>query len=359
MAAIEHLHVVHVVCTKRIAGVERYVGDLARAFTSRGHQATVISRLDPSAFLPPGPDAVPVRNWRAAARRLRSIAGVDVVHTHLTEADVAGAWALRGRATPLVATRHFAMSRWSADDGQGSSILRAAGPLGSRLARSVDERVDVEIAVSRYVAEAAGGPCEVIHPGVDPVHDVAPTTERPDRMILLQRLESVKATELALDAWALADARTQGWTLGIHGDGRRRDTVIAHLHRLGLDDSVELHGHCDDVASVLASAAVLIAPAHGEPFGMSVVEAMAAGVPVIATAAGGHLETVGTVPGAVLVAGDAASLAAAIDRVAGDPDTRARVAAAQLEVQRARLTLDRHAADVEAVYRTVIEARCG
>lgn len=81
-----------------------------------------------------------------------------------------------------------------------------------------------------------------------------------------------------------------GWNLTLVGDGSQR----AHLQELIQHEQIEgvcWAGHVADVRPYLAQAGLLLAPAPGEPLGLSVLEAMAAGVPVVASLAGGHLET--------------------------------------------------------------------
>jgi glycosyltransferase involved in cell wall biosynthesis len=92
--------------------------------------------------------------------------------------------------------------------------------------------------------------------------------------------------------------------------------------------SVEFAGWSDDVEHELGAAGILLAPATAEPFGLSVVEAMAAGVPVVACAGGGHLETVGRVPAAPsFQPGDAGGAAAGLRSLLDDAVRQALSAA--------------------------------
>jgi glycosyltransferase involved in cell wall biosynthesis len=301
-------------------------------------------------------ELVRAATWRHAAWCVARLRHTDVVVVHTTASLVAAAVGLLGRTTPLVAVRHFSWRRWSDADGQGSRIARlcrptsgpatssptASGPATSSLTASspaapgllraavqrwVNGRVDVQVAVSRTVAAGIDGPAVVIHSGVQARPDRTPAAARPNRVVVLQRLEPSKATDVAMHAWALSGLRHQGWVLDVVGDGSCRDALVAQAAQLQLGESVVLHGHVADVAPMLDRAALLLAPCPDEPFGLSVVEAMAAGVPVVAAGGGGHIETLGAVEGAGLFTpGDPVAAAAVLDRLG--PDTQARQALA-------------------------------
>jgi glycosyltransferase involved in cell wall biosynthesis len=115
----------------------------------------------------------------------------------------------------------------------------------------------------------------------------------------------------------------------------------ADLHRLaaelGIADRLEMTGFRDDVSAELARLDVLVhASVIPEPFGQAVVEGMAAGLPVIATEAGGPAEVITNgVDGLLVPPDDRAALAAALRRLSNDPDLRARLGAAARQRARA------------------------
>jgi glycosyltransferase involved in cell wall biosynthesis len=105
----------------------------------------------------------------------------------------------------------------------------------------------------------------------------------------------------------------------------------------------------------MAAAGIFLAPRPTEALGLSVLEAMSAALPVVAAAAGGHLETVGTVRGAALFPpGDTRRLAGHLRRLADDAESRAASGRDLLDVQRARFTVESQAVATEAVYRSVL-----
>jgi glycosyltransferase involved in cell wall biosynthesis len=119
------------------------------------------------------------------------------------------------------------------------------------------------------------------------------------------------------------------WLVG----GAQRDTELAYMEELkalidgaGLAERVRLWGARDDVRELLAASDVYCQPnLEPEPFGLSLIEAMYAGLPVVTTGAGGALEIVDETCGALTPAGDADAVAAALRRLCGDTTLRDRL----------------------------------
>lgn len=376
MTAGAAMDITQVVLTGRFAGIERYVTTLAGAMASEGHWMRIVCP-DPAVMAAGSAttaqqsavEFVAATNWRRAAWVVARTRHTDIVHVHTTGSLVGAAVGLVGRSTPLVVTRHFAWRRWSDDDGQGRRIARLRDARPSRRSSSrrrpqwlraaaqrwVDRQVDGEVAVSQVVADGIGHGAAVIHPGVEQPAYRVPATQRRQSVLVLQRLEPDKATDVALRAWAASSLRHQHWILDVVGDGSQSNDLAAMIDRLAIADSVVMHGHADDVGPLLQRAALLMAPAPAEPFGLSVVEAMAAGVPVVAAASGGHLETLGRVDGAALfMPGDADGAAALLDRLGPDADARQDLADAQLAVQQQCFDLTRQVATMERFYRRMV-----
>lgn len=88
--------------------------------------------------------------------------------------------------------------------------------------------------------------------------------------------------DLLLDAWADVAPHHPGWTLRIYGAGLEEATLRAHCTELGLDESVEWMGSTDDVLGALRGASVFAQASRAEGFPITLLEAMAAGLPVAA-----------------------------------------------------------------------------
>lgn len=96
------------------------------------------------------------------------------------------------------------------------------------------------------------------------------------------RLSFEKGMDLLLDAWADAAPHHPDWVLRIYGAGLEEPTLRAYCTSLGLDDSVEWMGRTDDVLGALRKASVFAQASRAEGFPITLLEAMAAGVPVVA-----------------------------------------------------------------------------
>lgn len=336
------MHIVHLICSDKFAGVERYVGTLAPLQSARGARVTVVGGAEAPmrALLGEAIAFIPAVTVRDAARALRAIAaGVDLVNTHMTAADAAGILGSRGRALPLVSTRHFAAPRGS-------------NPLARRVLGALAGRFAAQISISAFVAGTIGEPSDVVLSGVADA-DGAPDRER--HVLMAQRLEREKDTDSALRAWARTRARGDGWRLRIAGTGAERAALEAAAAQLGLADSVEFLGQRGDVGALMASSGIFLATAPAEPYGLSVAEAMAHALPVVAADGGGHRETAGLVADAALYPpGDVAAAAALIDELAADADRRTSYGRALQDAQRSRLGEQRWADQTVAVYERVL-----
>jgi glycosyltransferase involved in cell wall biosynthesis len=132
-----------------------------------------------------------------------------------------------------------------------------------------------------------------------------------------------------------------------------KDAAAAPLRDLaragGVEDAVRFTGYVDDMPALYAAIDVLAAPSRWEGFGLMLVEAMAAGVPIVASAAGAIPEVVGDGPALLVPPREPAALGAAIRRVLSDPDAARAMAAAGRERATA-FSWDRSAERLEAVY---------
>jgi glycosyltransferase involved in cell wall biosynthesis len=156
---------------------------------------------------------------------------------------------------------------------------------------------------------------------------------------------------------AVARCRASGgWgaaRLALAGEAGWGDGLPAHVSRLGLDDAVSFLGPVPDgeLPALYAGAEAFVFPSLWEGFGLPVLEAMAAGAPVVASRRGALPEVAGDA--AVLTEPEPAPLAEALARVLGDAGLRERLRAAGLERARA-FSWQRTAAETLAVYRAAL-----
>jgi glycosyltransferase involved in cell wall biosynthesis len=338
------MRITHVIRSDSFAGVERYVCTAARRQDEFGHDVVVIggnAERMTEALTTTSVQWRPATTVRVARRQLRSTRSADVVHAHMTAGELAAATMLS--SSKVVSTRHFASRRGASLVGRG-----VAGLIAGRIA--------AQIAISTFVAEAVEGASTVVHPGTRDVRPWVPAANR-DRVVLVaQRLEPEKRTDLALRIWARSNLAGDGWRLQIAGSGAEEATLRALAIGLGVEDSCDFLGACVDVADRLMSAGVLMAPRHDEPYGLSVVEAMAAGLPVVAGAGGGHDETVGSCPGAVLLPiGEPIAGGRLLRNLALDVDRRDAYGAQLRVVQRERFSAEAQVDALTAVYRRALD----
>jgi glycosyltransferase involved in cell wall biosynthesis len=171
-------------------------------------------------------------------------------------------------------------------------------------------------------------------------------------------LEERKGHDVLLDAVAtLPDPRL---VVLIVGDGSQRDVLAARTAARGLGERVRLLGRVEDVTEILAAADVLAMPSRQEGLGVAALEAMAAGLPVIASRVGGLPEAVVDGATGVLVpVGDVGALAAAIASLAAGRDRARALGAAGAARVRERFTMAGMAAATLAVYRRLLDGQGG
>jgi glycosyltransferase involved in cell wall biosynthesis len=328
------------VCSPEFAGVERSLTYVAPELARRGHEVTVIGGA-PDQMQPPldnsGVTFVPAATIADAARRTSSFRSrrPDVVHSHMTAADLAAVMAWPLVRAPLVSTLHFAQPR-------GHTALRREAY------RLLPPCFRMQIAISAFVAQRCGTRTVVVPNGV-PAPEVS-TVAREPIVLVAQRLEPEKQTGLALRAWARSPLRHSGWHLEIAGRGAERAELETLATSLGVAGSVMFSGFVEDIGERMARASILLASAPSEPFGLSVVEAMAAGLPVVAAAGGAHTEILEGFDGQMFRPGDVDSCAVALTRLGTDSQLRSALSTRGSERYEQHFTIEHHVDRLLAVY---------
>ncbi|PRY49988.1 glycosyltransferase involved in cell wall biosynthesis [Geodermatophilus tzadiensis] len=337
-----------------IGGMQNHTATLTRCLDARGVRQTVVTaRLaGPRGTTPLGRGARVHRTGLPVPRlrQLWALAGllavlragrptpVDVVHAHQGE-DLAtlllGRLAARVHRCPLVVTLHCSVGHTLTGRGPKVRLLRA---LGGRVERGALCRADAVVVLTERTAAAVrddGVPADrlsTIPSGFDPSlftgspADVFPGVARP-RIGYVGRLAPQKSPGTLVEAFGRMREEA---ALVVVGDGPDR----ALVHRLAATSPatgrITLAGFVEHarVPAVLGSLDVLVLPSAYEEMGSVLTEAMAAGLPVVASRVGGIPEVVRHGDTGLLVPpGDVDALAAALDRVTGDAALRARLAA--------------------------------
>lgn len=342
-------------------GGERHLADLSLALAERGHEvyAASVPGSPLSAelsFLPEGRTfALSRRNYAKNLTRLAGFVrthGIEIVHAHAARDYHLAALAVRlASRSRLVLTRHalFPLRRIN------KHLLSGAGRV---------------IAVSQAVAESLkrngvieSSKIRVVHNGIDTDRFARPIAARDGDSPLLVgtvgHLAPIKGHDIFVRAAALIGERRRVVRFVVIGEDKSpqmdyRKVLESLVSELGLNGSVALPGWKDNIPGVLSSLTLFVSAARSEPFGLSIVEAMAAGLPVVAAASEGALEIIEDgVTGKLVPVGDPESLARAINNLLDDPVERSRLGRnAQLVAQ--RYSLARMASDTEQVYREVL-----
>jgi glycosyltransferase involved in cell wall biosynthesis len=288
-----------------------------------------------------------LRAMRAATRRALNGDRRAVVHAHW--------WFPAGLAAPpdrpCVVTLHGTDARLFSNP--------AARWLARRALRSPRVVTAVSTAVARLEIEAVGRPIGPDHISPMPLDQAAGSLAEPGGsqggggLVFVGRLTEQKRVGLALDALARLEPALR---LTIVGDGPDRSRLERRATELGLGDRVRFLGMIAPgaVGATLATADLFVFPAEAEGLGLSAMEALAAGVPVVAcTDGGGVLDVVSEPGGGRVAAPDPAALAKAIEELLADPGARRRARAAGEAWQR-RLAPEAVAARCETWYREAI-----
>jgi len=324
--------------------VGRAEGDLSSVARARGVEPIVIPELGRA--LHPMRDLVSLTKLVRLFRQLRP----DIVHTHTAKAGTLGRVAARLAGVPRsVHTFHGHALEGYFSPAATSFFLRVERVL----ARTTDRIITVSPRLRQtLLAMGIGRPeqVEVIPLGLDLDRflrmpggqaDLRPSLRIPAGTPVLGivgRLVPIKDHPTLLQALTLFPDGGQAPHLVVVGDGERREELQRLTRRLGLASRVHFLGWRDDLEAILSGLDVVICCSRNEGTPVALIEAMAAGVPVLSTEVGGvgdlvtHGETGWLVP-----PGDPSALARGIERLLGDPTLRRRLAGAARPV-----ALERH-----------------
>lgn len=279
------------------------------------------------------------RRW--LCRKLASFAP-DLVHAHLFHAMAATASLPRNRGVVRIATHHH-----------GDFLRQQRRVVEQLIDRVSGRRLDLVVAVSDAVrdfliSDYGYGSAQVLTIGNgwqgDVVHSRTPPAER-GVIVCVANFRPEKGHDVLLGAFQVV-RRERDARLVLIGDGPLRGKLMRKVQAMGMTADVDFVGRLDNVWPHLAEADVFVAPSLSEPFGIAVLEAMAAGLPVIASAVGGLQALVKDGETGYLVSpGDQSSLARKMVALLDSPDARSSMGAAAQEVaerMKMDVTVDRY-----------------
>jgi glycosyltransferase involved in cell wall biosynthesis len=339
---------------------------------ARGHRAVLVAHPEGVLYqrAREGDDLVPLAPRSevdlAAAWRLARVIAMhrpDVIHAHdphtVAMASMALSFGVGPKVPTLVASRRVdfhlqkhSFSRWKYR--QVACFIAASGAIADMLAADgipraritvVHDGIDVERVTHLPASDLHG---EFWFPRGAPVLvNVAALVPHKGQKFLVEAMARVRRT--------VPDAQ-----LVIFGEGELRAPLEAQIRDLGLDKHVVLAGFRDDVLALTKSADLFVMSSVTEGLGSTLLDAMAMGLAVVGTRAGGIPEAVEDgVTGLLVPPGNSEALGDAIVRLLGDPAARARMGTAGQARVAARFGVDRLVEGTLATYRRVRPAAAG
>lgn len=309
------------------------IGSMVHTFTMELRRARPDVRFAIVDTYGPGPFWLMPLYFGVALLRLAgcfALGRVDLVHVHMA---AFGSVLRKGMIVELARLFHVPVLL-HLHSGSLPGFFARRGPLGRNAIRRVIRSASEVVVLGEYWRDFVSTTFGVAARRISVLHNAAagptavPLREEggPVRLLFLGRLIPLKGLDVLLNALATDECRRRSWTLTVGGDGDM-DTYRALAHGCGLDDRVRFAGWLDQKGCRLAltEAQVLVLPSMVEGLPMSVLEAMAYGLPVVATSVGAVPDAVQHgATGLMVPPGDAAALSTALVRILDDRGLRRR-----------------------------------
>jgi len=366
-------------------GTERHVLSLARRIDRSGFSLSLITTAGGGSLYPEFSAHLPVTILGDAARsrrfrkgpveHLRTVATLsrlllrerpDIVHAYLPAANVIGPIAARLSGVPRVIVSKRAMAEYKAH----YPLLRRVEPLGNRLADVILVNSD---AVRRDVERTEGhwaGKFRRIYNGVAPIlpwmteekeafrrREEIPVDARV--VLCVSNFYPYKGHgELVEAAARIVPAFRNVIFLMVGRDAGAMEATRAHVRERGIEGSVRFVGSRTDVPDLLRASDLFVHPSREEGFSNAILEAMAAGLPVVACDVGGNPEAiVDGETGRLVPPRDPERFAGAMGELIADESKRKNFGEAGLRRSAERFSLDRMVGEMEALYESLARGR--
>lgn len=354
-----------ILCYPTSGGSGVVAAELGMALSARGHEVHLFSYRPPFRLRPhserfrwheisiPGYPLFEYPSYGMAAACKVAEVELDLLHAHYAYPHAVSAHLAKemsGGRLRTVTTLHGTDLLLV---GQDASFARAT--------RFGLERSDAVTAVSGFLRDKTGAwfdlarPIEVIPDFVDARH-FTPAPRAEATIVHVSNFRPVKRTADAVRAFYLV-RRHRPATLILVGAGPEEEGVRRLAEKLGVAEDVRFAGEEPEIARHLRGAALLLSTSEFEGFGMSVLEAMACGVPVVATDSGGVREVVSEACASLVGVGDVEALAAAALRILGDPALGRRMGEAGRRRAEELFDLEKVVPRYEALYERVCGAK--
>jgi len=361
-----NLRILYLITRAEPGGAQVHVNELLRGFGHRfelhlgageeGYLTEEAQRLGvkvhfvPSLVQPLNPRK-DLRAFWEIRRIIRSLRP-SLVHLHSSKAGLLGRLAAGLVGTPAVFTAHG----WAFTDGVSWKRKVLAVPsewLAARLGGRIItvSQNDYDLALRYRVASRRQ--MTVVHNGIPDVPYRARPEAKPVRIVMVARFAPQKDHSLLLRA--LAGLKDLAWELELIGDGPLLEEVRAEAHRLDLLNRVRFLGARRDVAERLSESQVFVLCSNWEGFPLSILEAMRAGLPVVASDVGGVREAVvDKETGFLVPRGDEVALRERLLQLITDAVLRAKMGRAGRKRFEEKFTVEHMLKKTLEVYETVL-----
>lgn len=366
------LKVLHIIGGGEFGGAERHILNLAAAIDPAEVEMTVLclfARPFAEAARREGVAcfAVPMRNkldFHVVAKMKDAIttSGADIVHTHGVRANLLGRLAAAGAGRPVVTTVHSLLALDYPDP-----LSRLANTLSERLTRGMTCHfitVSHELRAALIRQGLPGERVTTVHNGVDFTRfepsgaagwECPPGLGDAPIVAIIARLHAVKGHRLFLQAARAVLAKKPGVRFLVVGEGPDERALVKAAADLGIAGAVRFTGFVDDIPSLLARLQVLVVASRWEGFGLTAAEALAMGVPVVATDVGGLPEIIRPFETGLLVPyGQSQAMADAVTWILDHPAEAREMAQRGRQVVRRDFSAAQMAVRTVEVYRKVL-----
>jgi len=358
-----------------LGGAQSHVRELAMALLNLGHDVTVITGaagVFTCQLQRAGIPSIQLRSLVRPVRPHRDLAALielwsllgrlkpDLVCAHTAKAGSLARAAARMHHIPSVFTPHG----WSMFDRASlrpRPLYWCAERFAGRLGTRVINVCEYERGLAERFAVAPPSAMDVVPNGIAelPLSRTRPVDSEPPLVVMVARFAPQKDHHTLLHA--LAGLPGLKWRLMLVGDGELKESVTAQIEALGLKDRVDiLPGDCD-VNRLLLETQIFVLSTNFEALPISILEAMRAGLPVVATHVGGVAEVVRHEETGLLVGHrDVEALRLALARLITEPGLRSRMGSAGYRLWACEFTAGAMAARTVEVYeRALGETRKG
>jgi glycosyltransferase involved in cell wall biosynthesis len=364
--ADHRMHVLYLITRAEMGGSQTHLVELLRGFQhefrlsvatgEEGFLTDYARNLGIETFVLPNlvQPLEPLKDTKALADivRLLKDSKPDLLHCHTSKAGILGRAAARLVGVPAVFTAHT----WSFAEGT-SPLWKLIGTPSERLAARFSTRIiavshsNRKLAISRNVAPE--NKIVTIHNGVpDTPHRARPNGSEVPELVMVARFAPQKNQQQLLDALSRID---RPFHLTFVGDGPTRPAAEESARRLGLEERVTFLGVRRDTDRILANSDIFVLATNWEGFPITILEAMRAGLPVVATDVDGVREAViDGETGYLTPRGDTEALIDRLTRLLQNSGLRARMAAAGRLAYEREFTREVMLSKIAGVYREAL-----